>query len=121
MASTNNKLLMDIATSQATLVEQVKTMNTRLFGGEGQKGVLPILFEKVEAHDKEIQEAKDKSDTEITKLKETEIADAKKQISELNTATKVTMWKVGSIGGLGGTVLGVFVTEMLRKIHWIGQ
>ena len=101
MAPKQNELLLNIVSGQAVLATKIDTLNTRLFGGEGQKGAIPLLFEKHEEMTKTIQAVKEDANAEIVKLK---------------TKTTLGAWKTGTISSVGGSVFGIGLTLLFRKI-----
>jgi hypothetical protein len=110
------KLLREIITGQATLVTEVRILNTRLFGGEGQLGIVPVLFDKQEASEKEIQTIKDKISAEIEKLKEKDLKAVNADVSELKRNASLLLWKTGAISGFGGSAVGLAASYFLRKL-----
>lgn len=109
-------LLLQIVQGQATLAEKVDIMNTRLFGGPGQDGTIPVLFRKHDEAIKEIQEAKDKVTIAVDGLKDHEIKEHSVEIAELKTRTGIVLWRTGLISSVAGSGLGIGVTMLVKKV-----
>jgi hypothetical protein len=118
-SSQHIKLLTDIAASQAKLVERMDTMNVRLFGGEGQRGALPILFDKHEEVVKAVTVVKDKITTDLKEFDEKEVKPLEEKVTELQQDVKVTMWRTGAITGIGGSFLGAGIAVMIKKLFGV--
>ncbi len=113
------KLLREIIAGQAVLVTEVKTLNVRLFGGDGQKGVVPILFEKNEKLDQDIQDTKDKITVEIGKLHEAEIKPVQIKVADLENKSSNLAWKLGSVSAVGGSILGAAIAAAAKRLFGV--
>lgn len=114
--ATQKELMQQLITGQAVLTQKVDTMNTRLFGGEGQKGALAFLHEKNELQDREIQLAKDKIAEEIREFDEAEVKPLAEKIVGLTADSAVTKWKTGLVAGIGSAGLTVGVTMLVKRL-----
>jgi S-adenosylmethionine:tRNA-ribosyltransferase-isomerase (queuine synthetase) len=110
--SSNQELLMKIAEGQAVLMTEVKTLNTRLFGGDGQVGSIPFLFQKHEEVAKELQTTKEKIKEDV----DAEIEKANTKITELDKKSSLVLWRTGLISSLGGSAIGIGITMLFNKI-----
>ena len=115
----DTKILIETAT-------QLRIMNNRLFGGEGEHGALPFLFEqhkgmqdkvdtlKTELMDK-IEETRQNLTNSIDTKKESideEIASVKKETEKVD---KKVNWIIG-IGTGAGAIVG-YITNLLGGKH----
>lgn len=117
MASSKNQdLLMQIVQGQSALAQEVKTMNIRLFGGEGQQGALKFMYDKHEEHVREITACREKISMDIKEFHDKEVKPLDEKISELKTDSRVTMWRVGALTGLFGTGVGVGIEMLIKKV-----
>lgn len=112
-SKSNQSLLLDIVSGQSALVEQVKTLNTRLFE---QNGVIPNLYQKHEEAMKEIQVAKDKVTTAVDELKDKELKEHDTKISDLEKKTTLVLWRTALITSVAGSGLGIGVTLLAKSI-----
>jgi len=108
-------LLLQLVKGQAEIATTIETHNTRLFGAEGQKGAIPLLFEKLEQITREVQAVKDGAAKDVQELKDTEIAQCKDDIAEVKKDLSVTMWKTGSISSAAGAGLGIAASVFVKK------
>ncbi len=114
MAPKDSTALAAILTSQATLIAEVKNLNVRLFGADGQKGVIPVLFDRQESLSAHIQSVKDEALKAVQEAKDTDIKNLEEDINELKTSAKITLWKTGAISSLAGSGVGVAVTFLIK-------
>jgi hypothetical protein len=107
--------LLQVVEGQAALSTQVRTMNNRLFGGEGEKGSLPILFEKHDALIKEVTNVKEKINVDIAAFNEKEVKPLGAKVVELAKDTSINLWRVGAVTGVAGSAAGVAVSMSLKS------
>jgi hypothetical protein len=107
-------MLRQILDGQIEMATKLETMNIRLFGGEGQKGSIPFLFEKQEGLSAHIQTVKDETMSAIQATKDVEIKAVEKDISKLKTQATLVMWKTGVISSLAGSGLGIGGTLLAK-------
>jgi hypothetical protein len=116
MALTDRLVLRQILDSQIELATKMDTMNTRLFGGEGQKGCIPILFEKHDHLSGVVQIFKDEALKAVQSVKDVEIGNIKVDVNDLKTNAKIAMWKASAISSVAGGGLGIGVTALVKKL-----
>ncbi len=116
MAPKENTVLIQILQGQTELTTEVKNLNTRLFGAEGQKGAIPVLFDKHEALAIIVQDVKDEALAAVQKTKDVEIGGLKKAITDLQTQATITLWKTGTISSIAGSGVGVAATYLIKRI-----
>jgi hypothetical protein len=112
----SNKLLMELVAGQKVMSEQIGKLDQRLFGGEGQEGTVPLLFEKLEEAHRKIQEAKDKAAEELQAVKNKEIKALEDKTVAIEKDVNVTMWKTGSLSSIGGAGVGIGFTFLIRRL-----
>jgi hypothetical protein len=110
---------MKIVEGQAALASEVKIMNTRLFGGEGQPGILHMLYEKQEGFTRDLQNVKEKITLDIAAFDEKKIEPMVADIAEIKNDVSVTAWKIGSISSVGGAGLGIGITMAIKKFFGV--
>ena len=116
MAPKDSSTLTEILSGQAVLITEVKNLNTRLFGAEGQKGCIPVLFDRQEALGAHIQLVKDEALKAVQATKDIEIGGLETAISDLKTKATITLWKTGLISSGAGGAAGVGISMIIRKI-----
>jgi len=109
-------MLMEILTGQSALTTEVKNLNIRLFGADGQKGAIPVLFDRQEALGVHIQAVKDEALKAVQETKDVEIGGLRSAIGELKTQATIAMWKTGSISSVAGTGVGFGLTILFKKL-----
>lgn len=119
MAPRENALLRQIVAQQAVLSEKFDTLDQRMFGGPGQDGAIPILFQKHDKLVETIQRVKDEAASKVDTLRNTEIKDLKVEVSDLKTDAAVSRWKTGTISALAGSGVGIGVTMIIKKLFGI--
>jgi hypothetical protein len=116
MAPKDSTILMEILQGQTALTTEVKNLNIRLFGAEGQKGCIPVLFDKTESLSTHIQAVKDEALKGIQETKDVEIGGLRDSVSELKTKATIAMWKTGAISSVAGSGAGIGITMLVRKL-----
>jgi hypothetical protein len=114
MAPKDSSVLRQILDGQIEMATKLETMNTRLFGGEGQKGVIPIIFEKHENLASHVQGVKDEALKAVQDTKDKELKELEKDVTDLKTKATLTMWKTGAISSLAGSGLGIGATLLAK-------
>ena len=112
----SNKLLTELIAGQAKMSEQITKLDTRLFGGEGQEGTIPLLFDKLEEAHKKIQDTRDKAAAELQAIKDKEIKALEDKTATIEKDVNVTMWKTGSLSSIGGAGVGIGITFLIKRL-----
>jgi len=115
-SSKQNELLTQLITGQAVLVEKVDSMNSRLFGEPGQPGALRVLFEKHEGLAKDVIDTREKITMEIKDFNEKEVKPLGEKVIELQNATSVSLWRTGTISGVGSAGMAIGIQMLFKKI-----
>lgn len=111
-----------VSNEQVRTSESIKNMNTRLFGGDGQKGIIEHLFEQAEKnrqefldqsekHRQEFLDAVCKTSQDAANLVLTAKKEADTNHSELNarvTSVEKKVWYGTGFGAALGFLMGVF-------------
>ena len=108
--TSNADLLRDLTASQIRTEEAVKTLNLRLFGGDGQKGAIEHLFEHAEQTRKESEQAVQKAADDAKAL----VLEAKKEADDSHGALSIRVssvekkvWYATGFGAALGFVAGL--------------
>lgn len=116
MAPKDSSMLRQILDQQIQTTTEVKNLTIRLFGAEGQKGSIPILFEKHEHLVTVVQGVKDEALSAVQGVKDKEIGDIKTKIIDLETGATITQWKTGAISSIAGSAIGIGITVLVKKL-----
>lgn len=92
---------------------RIDEVNIRLFGGNGQEGVLTFLHKADEKLGSEIIKLRD---TEIRDLRDKDVRALADKIGELETNAVVTSWKLGTISAGAGAGLSIGLTWLAGKL-----
>jgi hypothetical protein len=116
MAPADKSTLRQILDGQIELVIKMDNLNTRLFGGDGQKGCIPILFEKHELLSATVQNFKDSALKAVQDTKDVEIGTIRMDIVDIKSNAKLAMWKTSSLSSIIGGGVGIGLSLLVKKI-----
>lgn len=107
-----DELLINLSNEQARTSESIKNINLRLFGGDGQKGVIEHLFDQAEKERHEFRQAIVKVSEDATSLVVTAKTEIEKKHNVLDgrvASVERKVWYGTGFGSAIGTALGFLI------------
>lgn len=110
--ATHTELLINLSNEQTRTSESIKNINTRLFGGEGQKGIIEHLFDQSERQRQEFLKAIAKTSEDAAALVVVAKTEAETKHNSLEgrvASVEKKVWYGTGFGAAIGTGVGMLV------------